>query len=84
MAKKRLIVCSDGTWNTLDEVRDGKLCPTNVTEIARVRTAHDATAPHQSALDGHYMSDSPQSENARRGGSVQDAQRRFSRRQDAR
>ena len=35
MAKKRLVVCCDGTWNTPDEVRDGKPCQTNVTKIAR-------------------------------------------------
>src|SRR5262249_13335108 len=43
MAKKRLVVCCDGTWNTPDEVRDGKPCPTNVTKIARaVVTPQDA------------------------------------------
>ena len=35
MAKKRLVVCCDGTWNTPDEARDGKPCQTNVTKIAR-------------------------------------------------
>jgi len=35
MAKKRLVVCCDGTWNTPDEVRDGKPCQTNVTKVAR-------------------------------------------------
>jgi uncharacterized protein (DUF2235 family) len=35
MPKKRLIVCCDGTWNTPDEVRDGRPCPTNVTRLAR-------------------------------------------------
>lgn len=35
MAKKRLVVCCDGTWNTPDQVKDGNPIPTNVTKIAR-------------------------------------------------
>ncbi|MDR3662663.1 MAG: DUF2235 domain-containing protein [Mycobacterium sp.] len=31
---KRLVVCCDGTWNTPDEQRHGKLSPTNVTKTA--------------------------------------------------
>jgi uncharacterized protein (DUF2235 family) len=34
MAGKRLVVCCDGTWNTPDEVRGGRPCPTNVAKIA--------------------------------------------------
>jgi len=33
MAKTRLVVYCDGTWNTPDEVRDGKPCQTNVTNV---------------------------------------------------
>ena len=43
MAKKRLVVCCDGTWNTPDEVRDGKPCQTNVTKIARAVVIPQAT-----------------------------------------
>src|SRR5262245_22335415 len=34
MARKRLIICCDGTWNTPDAVKDGKACRTNVAKIA--------------------------------------------------
>ena len=34
MAPKRLVVCCDGTWNTPDEVQDGKPARTNVAKIA--------------------------------------------------
>lgn len=32
---KRLIVCSDGTWNTPDQTDAGTPCPTNVVKMAR-------------------------------------------------
>ena len=32
---KRLIVCSDGTWNTPDQKTDEGYCPTNVIKFAR-------------------------------------------------
>jgi uncharacterized protein (DUF2235 family) len=35
MAKKRLVICCDGTWNTPDEVKDGHPCQTNVAKLAR-------------------------------------------------
>ncbi|MGY1687854.1 DUF2235 domain-containing protein [Geodermatophilus sp. SYSU D00867] len=31
---KRLVVCCDGTWNTPDQVAEGRPCPTNVTKLA--------------------------------------------------
>ncbi|RFU19195.1 DUF2235 domain-containing protein [Geodermatophilus marinus] len=31
---KRLVLCCDGTWNTADQERDGRPCPTNVTKVA--------------------------------------------------
>ena len=31
---KRLVVCCDGTWNTPDQLRDGRRAPTNVTKVA--------------------------------------------------
>ncbi len=31
---KRLVLCCDGTWNTADQQRDGRVCPTNVTRVA--------------------------------------------------
>jgi uncharacterized protein (DUF2235 family) len=30
---KRIIICCDGTWNTLKKMKDGKLCLTNVVKI---------------------------------------------------
>ncbi len=43
MTKKRLVVCCDGTWNTPDQVKDGKSSPTNVAKLARaVLTPQDA------------------------------------------
>jgi len=48
MPKKRLVVCCDGTWNTPDEVRDGRPCQTNVTKIARaVVTPQDSQGIEQ-------------------------------------
>lgn len=38
---KRLIVCSDGTWNTPDQSKDGTPCPTNVVKIARAIRPND-------------------------------------------
>jgi len=34
MAKKHLIVCCDGTWNTPDQQEEGQICPTNVVKMA--------------------------------------------------
>jgi uncharacterized protein (DUF2235 family) len=31
---KRLVLCCDGTWNTPDQVSQGRPCPTNVTKLA--------------------------------------------------
>jgi uncharacterized protein (DUF2235 family) len=31
---KRLVICCDGTWNTPDQTKDGRPCPTNVTKLA--------------------------------------------------
>lgn len=31
---KRIIVCSDGTWNWPDKMEDGRPCPTNVVKMA--------------------------------------------------
>jgi uncharacterized protein (DUF2235 family) len=31
---KRLIVCCDGTWNTADQAKRGRPCPTNVIKLA--------------------------------------------------
>lgn len=30
---RHLVVCCDGTWNTLDQMRDGVPCPTNVARL---------------------------------------------------
>ena len=35
MAKQRLIVCSDGTWNTPDQRRGGEDRPSNVVKMWR-------------------------------------------------
>ena len=32
---KRIAVFCDGTWNTPDEIEDGKFCPTNVVKMAK-------------------------------------------------
>jgi uncharacterized protein (DUF2235 family) len=48
MTKKRLVVCCDGTWNTPDQVKDGKSSPTNVAKLARaVLTPQDARGIEQ-------------------------------------
>lgn len=31
---KRIVVCCDGTWNTPDQMYEGRACPTNVTKLA--------------------------------------------------
>lgn len=31
---KRIVVCCDGTWNTPDQAKGGRPCPTNVTKLA--------------------------------------------------
>jgi len=31
---KRLILCCDGTWNTVEQERNGRPCPTNVVKLA--------------------------------------------------
>jgi uncharacterized protein (DUF2235 family) len=31
---KRLVICCDGTWNTPDQAKDGRPCPTNVTKLS--------------------------------------------------
>jgi uncharacterized protein (DUF2235 family) len=40
---KRLILCCDGTWNSPDQVRGGKPCPTNVAKLEHLvpRTGSD-------------------------------------------
>jgi uncharacterized protein (DUF2235 family) len=44
---KRLVVCCDGTWNTPDQSRDGKQCPTNVTKVARAVAREDTAGTAQ-------------------------------------
>ncbi len=44
---KRLILCCDGTWNTPDQKRDGRPCPTNVTQIALAVTPHGGGVAQQ-------------------------------------
>jgi len=45
MAKKHLIVCCDGTWNTPEQSENGQICPTNVVKMASALTplARDGT-----------------------------------------
>lgn len=40
---KRLILCCDGTWNSPDQIRGGKPCPTNVAKLEQLvpRTGSD-------------------------------------------
>ncbi len=38
---KRLVLCCDGTWNTADQERNGRPCPTNVTKVALGVDDHD-------------------------------------------
>jgi uncharacterized protein (DUF2235 family) len=47
MAPKRLVVCCDGTWNTPDEVQDGKPARTNVAKIAHAVIPVDAHGTEQ-------------------------------------
>jgi uncharacterized protein (DUF2235 family) len=47
MGPKRLVVCCDGTWNTPDEVTDGKPAQTNVARIARAIAPVDARGTEQ-------------------------------------
>ena len=44
---KRLVVCCDGTWNTPDQLKDGKPSPTNVTKIALAVAPKDPTGREQ-------------------------------------
>jgi uncharacterized protein (DUF2235 family) len=44
---KRLIMCCDGTWNTPDELTNGKASPTNVTKMALAIAPSDSTAMEQ-------------------------------------
>jgi len=32
---KRIVICCDGTWNSPDQRRNGKVCPTNVVKFAK-------------------------------------------------
>lgn len=43
---KRIVICSDGTWNTPDQVDDGEIRPSNAVKMARaiVTEAPDGTA----------------------------------------
>ena len=43
---KRIVICSDGTWNTPDRKDHGVYCPTNVVKMARAiaPAAPDGTA----------------------------------------
>ena len=49
---KRLVLCCDGTWNTPGQVRDGRLCPTNVTKVALGVADRDADGVEQRV---HYQ-----------------------------
>jgi len=42
---KRLILCCDGTWNTVDQEHDGKPCPTNVVKLGYRVATHDNSVP---------------------------------------
>jgi len=39
--KKRLIICSDGTWNSPEEKSNGGICITNVLKLARAIVPYD-------------------------------------------
>lgn len=39
--KKRIIICSDGTWNSPEEKSDGRVCNTNVLKMARAVVPYD-------------------------------------------
>ena len=47
MGSRRLVICCDGTWNTPDEVRDGRAVLTNVARIARAVLPADAGGREQ-------------------------------------
>jgi uncharacterized protein (DUF2235 family) len=63
---KRLVVCCDGTWNNPDEIRAGRVCPTNVAKLAdgvdvsepdRQRLFYEpgvGTAPDEHLLGGAF------------------------------
>ena len=40
---KRIITCSDGTWNKPDEVEDGVVSPTNVSKLSKLIAPNDNT-----------------------------------------
>ncbi len=40
--KKRIIICSDGTWNSPEEKSDGSVCITNVLRLARAISSYDS------------------------------------------
>lgn len=44
---KRIAICCDGTWNRPDQVHDGKLCPSNVTKLARCIAPADPNGVQQ-------------------------------------
>jgi uncharacterized protein (DUF2235 family) len=44
---KRLVVCSDGTWNNPDQTEDGVPSPTNVTKVALAVDDRDAAGQPQ-------------------------------------
>ena len=39
ISKKRIVICSDGTWNTADQKNGGEYRPTNVVKMARTISA---------------------------------------------
>jgi hypothetical protein len=39
--KKRIIICSDGTWNSPEKKDDGRGCTTNVAKMAQAIRSHD-------------------------------------------
>ncbi len=49
-APKRLVVCCDGTWTRLDQERDGRPAPTNVTKVALAVAAADEAGVEQRVL----------------------------------
>jgi uncharacterized protein (DUF2235 family) len=44
---KRIAICCDGTWNRPDQVRNGNVCASNVTKIARCIAPADAQGIQQ-------------------------------------
>jgi uncharacterized protein (DUF2235 family) len=49
---ERLVLCCDGTWDTAGQERDGRLCPTNVAEVALGSTARTGTASSNGSTTG--------------------------------